>query len=253
MRSSTARSLCARVGCARVANAAVVFDRQLLTVVLVPAQGLAVGAVLVCEMHAARVAVPVGWSLIDRRTERTPQVAMDGAPPDTTTTTDRPPRGSLLQRAFRAADSGSAIGQTRGLAWFEGLHQQVGSGPKHAANRMQQQGQADADGAAHDEDGSHRDTGPTEDQTDAAACKGKSAGIGRAKTPSRGSANASETAPWVMPGSNDSRRAVGCQPGLVCHHGTRRRDSAPRCCTHICTCSSAPAAAAKAQDKPPVA
>src|SRR5437762_84254 len=166
MWSDSTRRLCARPGCARVAGAAVIVDPGALTVIFTRSSDTAMGAVLLCDMHQRRVAVPDGWIVRDERIEAHEPVPEDRSPitPSPSIDDASPP---LLRRAFRAASPGSALDRKpRGLSWLEGLHHEVDSSPEHAAERMDDDGQRDADGDGDDEDGYDGEVGRREHRAD---------------------------------------------------------------------------------------
>lgn len=92
--------LCARVGCAEPATAALLLDPGHAIARLVDATDEPLGSASLCRAHADRVGVPIGWILTDERTEPAEGVALLlGAPSNET---DAPaPDSPLLKRAFR--------------------------------------------------------------------------------------------------------------------------------------------------------
>jgi hypothetical protein len=139
-------------------------DRGALTVFLMETADAAMGAVLLCELHQRRVAVPDGWALHDERV-----TAVDAPAPVAAAVDDEPviavpavddAARPLLRRAFRAAEPGSALArEPRGLSWLERLHLEMDGGPEHPADRMDDDRQHDADADGDGEDGSDRELG----------------------------------------------------------------------------------------------
>jgi hypothetical protein len=163
----------------------VVVDRSALTVILLEPADAAVGAALLCDLHQRRVAVPDGWLVRDERASamhaETESAPVESAP--ATAPVGSAPVGSapvmaapavaegdarpLLRRAFRAASPGSAFArEPRGLSWLERLHLQVDGGPQHAAERMDDDRQHDADADGDREDRDDRDVGRRQHDAD---------------------------------------------------------------------------------------
>jgi hypothetical protein len=146
----------------------------------------AVGAVLLCDLHQRRVAVPEGWVVRDARVSALPSPAPAPEPPASAPpapviappATPAAPAVSvvadesrpLLRRAFRAAAPGSALSrEPRGLSWLERLHLEVDGGPQHPTERMDDDRDDDGDGDGdredrHDSDIAGRERDPNDDR-----------------------------------------------------------------------------------------
>jgi hypothetical protein len=176
-----------------------VVDPGTLTVTFLRSSAPAVGAVLLCDIHQRRVAVPEGWVVRDERVPADEIVPADDIvrldeivladetvladqtvlADETVPDDDRAPVTAsaslvddaesrpLLRRAFRAAAPGSALArEPRGLSWLERLHQEVDGSPQHAAHGMDDDGQHDRDADGHDQDGHDRHVGRRDDHAD---------------------------------------------------------------------------------------
>ena len=170
MRSGSTRSLCDRPGCARAARVAVVLDRNALSVIFLEPADAAVGAVLLCDLHQRRVAVPDGWVVRDERGAVEAPTPVPTPEPVTVAPVVDDESRPLLRRAFRAAAPGSALSrEPRGLSWLERLHLEVDGGPQHPAERMDddRDDDGDADGDRedrHDGDVARREQDPDDDR-----------------------------------------------------------------------------------------
>jgi hypothetical protein len=140
-------------------------DRNALTVIFLEPAEAAMGAALLCDLHQRRVAVPDGWAVRDERGGHTDASAAE-TPVTAGPAVDDESR-PLLRRAFRAATPGSALDrEPRGLSWLERLHHEVDGGPEHPAQRMDDDGQHDADTDRDREDGDDGDLGRREHDAD---------------------------------------------------------------------------------------
>jgi hypothetical protein len=158
-------------------------DRSALTVIFLDPADAAMGAVLLCDLHQRRVAVPEGWSVRDAEVTPAPvdaapaapgateSVATDDAPVERASITAAPAVADesrpLLRRAFRAASPGSALDrEPRGLSWLERLRHEVDGGPQHATERMEDERQHDGDADRDREHGDDGDLGRRHDDAD---------------------------------------------------------------------------------------